>query len=422
MLEGIKGVSTYAQDVDQAFIVVTLITLFLFVVTIGAMLYFVFKYQESKHKREDTKNIKHHTPLEIAWTIIPTILMGIIFYYGLDSLRVQRTMPKDDMAVNIKVTAQRWFWTFEYENGKKSNKLIVPINKDIKLRMTAPENDVLHSFFVPAFRAKEDIVPGLITKLWFNATTLGTYDILCAEYCGTRHSYMTSSVKVLSQEDYISWLEPKAKKDTSSKTSAIEIMQNLGCTGCHSLDSTVLVGPGFKDLYNKEVKITVNGISKTVKRDELYLKNAILYPNKEIVETYSANLMPGFKDVISNDDLQIVLDYFTGKKTIQKSKINAEDLLNNNGCIGCHSIDGSKIVGPSFKNLFNRETKIKKDGNIIKIIADEKYIINAILNPADEIVEGYINMMPAFKDVLNKEEVDAIIEYIKTLDMKDKKE
>lgn len=418
MLEGMKGVSTYAQDVDQAFIVVTLITLFLFVVTIGAMLYFVFKYRESKHKREDTQNIRHHTALEITWTVIPTILMGIIFYYGLDSLRVQRTMPKDDMAINVKVTGQRWFWSYQYENGKKSNTLTIPVDTDIKLTMTAPDNDVLHSFFVPAFRAKEDVVPGQITKLWFNANKIGKYDVLCAEYCGTRHSYMTSYVNVVSNEDYEAWINPKDEDKNSEDAgqSAMDIMQNLGCTGCHSFDDTVIVGPSLNDMYNKDVKITINGESKVVKRDELYLKNALLKPNLEIVDGYTANLMPTFEGVISEKDLEIVLNYFMGKKVVKTKKaLSGEDILNNNGCMGCHSNDGSKIVGPSFKNMFNRATKVKKDGAILEIIADEKYIKNAILNPADDIVDGYINMMPAFKGVLNEAELDAVIKYIKTL-------
>lgn len=418
MIEGMKGVSTYAQDVDQAFIVVTLITLLLFIITIGAMFYFIYKYRETKHKKEDTKNIKHYTPLEIAWTIIPTILMGIVFYYGLESLRVQRTMPKDDMAINVKVTAQRWFWSYQYENGKKSNTLTIPVNTDIKLRMTAPVNDVLHSFFVPAFRAKEDVIPGQITKLWFNANKIGKYDVLCAEYCGTRHSYMASFVNVISKEDYKAWVSPKEEEKNSEDNgkSAIDIMQELGCTGCHSFDGSVIVGPSLNDIYNKDVKITINGKTKVIKRDELYLQNAILKPNLEIADGFSANLMPAFKDVISEKDLEIVLNYFIGKKVKKTKKaISAEDLLNNNGCVGCHSIDGSKIVGPSFKNMFKRVTKVKKDGSVLEIIADEKYIKNSIINPADEIVDGYINMMPAFKGVLSEEELDAVINYIKTL-------
>lgn len=412
MLEGIQGVSTYAADVDIAFAVVMSISLFLFIVTIGSMLYFAYKYRASNHSMEETKNIKHYTPIEIAWTVIPTILMIIIFYFGLDSLRVQRTMPKDSDAINIKVLAQRWSWTFEYENGKKSPELYIPINTNIKLIMTAPKTDVLHSFFVPAFRTKEDIVPGQITKVWFNINKKGKYDIQCAEYCGTRHSYMLSYVNVLSEQEYKSWIKPKEEK---SAKDAMQLMQDYGCTACHSFDGSVLVGPSLKDIYNKKIKVLKEGQVIDIIRDDLYLKNALLRPNMEVVEGFSSDLMPSFKDVIKEEELQIIINYLKGKKEIEKYKINGKEVLQNSGCLGCHSLDGTKMIGPSFKNLYNRKTKINKNGNVLSIKADDKYIKNSILNPSKDIVEGYQNIMPAFENILSEEELDALIEYLKKL-------
>lgn len=168
MLAGIEGVSTFSGEIDKAFYIVNGITLLLFVVTVGAMLYFLFKYSAKKNPPEKTKNIEHYTPIEVAWTVIPSILLGIIFYYGVESLKVQRTMPSDDDSIVVKVLGQRWSWNFEYPNGKKTTNMVIPVNQNVKLLMTAPENDVLHSFFVPAFRVKEDVVPGQTTRLWFN--------------------------------------------------------------------------------------------------------------------------------------------------------------------------------------------------------------------------------------------------------------
>lgn len=413
MLEGIKGVSTYAANVDNAFLIVTLITLFLFVVTIGSMLYFVYRYSSKKNSPEQTKNIKHYTPIEIAWTVIPTILMMIVFYFGLESLRVQRTMPNDNDATIVKVLAQRWSWQYEYENGKKSAELTVPVNTNIKLLMTAPADDVLHSFFVPAFRAKEDILPGVITKLWFNADTKGKYDVQCAEYCGTRHSYMRSYVNVVSQEEFNEFLNPPKKEQAKS---GLELLTENGCIGCHSLDGTRLVGPSFKDIYEKEVIVLEDGVKKTITRNETYLKESILEPKKQVVDTYP-NIMPSFKDRFSDKDLNTIINFLKGEKEESKKEpeVSGLEVIQNNGCIGCHSIDGSKIVGPSFKDLYEKKRIILKDGKTIEMIADEKYLKEAILNPKSEVVEGYPNIMPPFEGILKDEEVDAVIKYIKEL-------
>lgn len=410
MLEGIKGVSSYAANVDTAFLIVTLITLFLFVVTIGSMLYFVYRYRSSKSSVNETKNIKHYTPIEVAWTLIPTILMMIVFYYGLDSLRVQRTMPKDDDAIIIKVLAQRWSWQFEYANGKKSSELTIPVNTNVKLLMTAPKDDVLHSFYVPAFRAKEDVVPGSITKLWFSIEKTGKYDIQCAEYCGTRHSFMRSFVNVVSKEEYEAFLTPpkqEAKKD------AMQILTQNGCTGCHSLDGTKIVGPSFQDIYNKEVVIVENGVKKTIKRDETYLKNSIVNPNAQIVDTYPG-IMPSFKGVLEEEDINTIIKFFKGEKEVeQKPKISGLDIIQNNGCTGCHSLDGTKIVGPSFKGIFKRETTVQTNGTMQKIVAKEEYLKNSITNPKKDVVENYPNIMPSFDGVLKEHEINAIVEYLK---------
>ena len=410
MLEGMEGVSSFAGEIDYAFWTVNLICLFLFVITIGAMFIFLYQYDEKRSKPTDTKNIKHNTPLEIAWTIIPTILMMVIFYIGLDALKIQRTMPADDKAVVVKVIGKKWSFSFEYANGKKSSSLIVPIGQDVKLNMTAPLDDVLHAFYVPAFRIKEDIVPGQITKLWFNATKLGKFDIMCAEYCGTRHAYMRADVKVVSQEEFDEFLNPTV---VAART-AMDVFNETGCIGCHTLDGTVSAGPSFKDIYNKEVKVISNGVTKTVTRDDAYLVRAIDDPDAEVVEGFMAGMMPSFKGALSKEDMTLVLNYFKGIEVkATKPAINGAEVVDINGCIGCHTLDGTPSAGPTFKDIMGRKTKIIKDGKTIEITIDETYLIEAIKNPETEIVEGYQNIMPPFKDVLSDDEVNAIVEYLK---------
>lgn len=423
MLEGMEGVSTYAVDVDRAFLIVNLITLFLFTVTIGSMLYFVYKYRASKNPPENAKNIEHYTPIEIIWTVVPTILLGIVFYYGLDSLRAQRTMPKDNDSIIVKVIGQRWSWNFEYENGKKSPFLMIPVNKNIKLKMTAPVNDVLHSFYVPAFRAKEDVVPGQITQLWFNINKKGKYDIECAEYCGMRHSYMHSYVEVVDEDKYEDWLNPKVVKQEDMKPKGEDLFSQYSCVGCHSMDGTVLVGPSLKDIYNKKVTVTTDSTKREIIRDDNYLKTAILNANKDIVEGFFADMMPVFKDVISDEDVNELIKYIKGtaennnqapKK--EENKISGKELVQNNGCIGCHSTDGSKVVGPSFKGIYGRIEKVTIKNSLKEIIVDDEYIKNSIFKPNDAIVEGYYaGVMPSFENILSDEEIKAIIDYLKTI-------
>lgn len=417
MLEGMQGVSTYAQDIDRALWIVTGLCIFLFVVTIGAMLYFAVKYNAKRNPKENTQNIKHYTPIEIAWTVIPTILLMVMFYYGLDTLRLQRTMPDD--AINVDVVGKRWSWTFTYENGKKTSDLYVPIGTNIKLSLTAPKNDVLHSFYVPAFRTKEDVIPAQTNYLWFNATEVGSYDIECAEYCGTRHAYMLSKVVVLPVHEYEEWYSSSARIP-GQKVEVIEpkgkvLMEQNGCFGCHGMDGNVLVGPALNDIYNKNVRVMIDGETKEVMRDDSYLIESILYPNKHVVEGYTEGMMPAFEGVLSKEDTQEILNYLKGEVPTQKKGVDAKDVLNTNGCLGCHSLDGSKMVGPSFKDIFMRQTKVvTEDGTNKEIIANEEYLINAILKPNKEVVEGYYpGVMPSFDGVLSEEELKSLIHYFK---------
>lgn len=183
--------ATFSADVDQAFWINFWISVVLGLSVIIPMFYFAWKYSADKVKDEDIENVIHNTPLEIAWTLIPTAMLMVLFYYGYTSMRALRTMPAESQSIVVELEGKKWSWMHTYPantNGfvHKSAELYVPVNKNVILKMHAPINDVIHSYFVPAFRMKEDVVPGRVTKQWFNVTELGTYDVECAEYCGTR--------------------------------------------------------------------------------------------------------------------------------------------------------------------------------------------------------------------------------------------
>ncbi len=421
MLEGMKGVSSFAGEVDLAIWVVVGLCIVIFVLVVGVMFYFLYKYSSKRHSRDQIKNIEHNLVLEITWTVAPMILLAVMFYYGYTSLKAMRTIPAQNM--EVKVTGQMWFWTHEYPNGKKTKDLYVPIGENIKLGITAKLNDVLHSYYVPALRLKQDAVPGKIYDAWFKATDTGAFDILCAEYCGTRHSYMLAKVYVLEKEEFDAWYNsdkktPFDKEEKVAVHPGLTLLNDNGCTGCHSLDGSPLVGPSYKDMFGRKVKVTVDGTLKEVLSDEAYLKRAILDPDAELVDGYSGGMMSSYKDVISDEDIDKIIDYIKGGKVEAKvdNKAKAIAILDNNGCTGCHSLDGSMLVGPSYKGMFGRTVKVSVDGSLKEVVSDEAYLKRAILDPDVEVVDGFSGgMMSSYKGILSDEDVDSLVEYFKGL-------
>lgn len=299
--------SNFVEGVDLAFAVITGISLVFLVGITFAMIYFVIKFNKKRHPI--AKNVKESKGLEIIWTVVPTLLVLVMFYYGWVGYAPMRDFPAD--AIQVKATGRMWSWSFEYENGKISPTLIVPINKAVTLNLYSP--DVLHSLYIPAFRVKEDVVPGVNNKMWFEANILGEYDILCAEYCGDRHSYMLSKVEVLSQEEYDAWYT--AKDESANEAEAgLKLLQVNGCVACHSLDGTRLVGPTFKGLWNSTKTVTTGVVSRQVTADAEYIKESIYNPSKDVVDTYP-KVMISYKESINEEQLKQINAYL---KTIGK--------------------------------------------------------------------------------------------------------
>lgn len=311
-----SGASNFVESVDTAFVIILGISLFFLVSITIIMIYFVWRYNKKRNPK--AANTEGNTKLEIIWTAIPTALVLVMFYFGWAGWKPQQELPPD--AMQVKAIARMWSWTFEYENGKMSNKLVLPEDKPVILDLVSV--DVIHSLYIPAFRVKQDMVPGTEKQMWFTPQVTGTYDLFCTEYCGLRHSYMYTDVEILTEEEFREW-------------------------------------------YGKDAATLAEAEGKDVNVDAVAGKN----------------------------------------------------LLEMTGCIACHSLDGSKIVGPSFKGLWNKKEVVVTDGEEREITADSAYIARSIYEPAYDIVKGYREgQMVTYRDQLNDKQVSQIIEYLKTLD------
>jgi len=302
-----NNVSNFVEGVDNAFVVILGISLFFLIAITAVMIWFVIKF--SRKKNPKAKNVKEDMRLEVLWTVIPTILVLIMFYYGWVGYKGMREFPDD--AMHVKATGRMWSWSFEYDNGKVSPTLKVPVNTAVVLDLYSP--DVLHSLYIPAFRIKEDVVPGVNNTMWFEAYEEGEYDILCAEYCGERHSFMLSKVEVMGEESYNEWYG-KDMSEADPIEAGLQILHANGCTACHSLNGSRLVGPSFKGLYGgiKDVLLE-DGSKKSITADEEYIKRSIYEPNVEIVDTYP-KVMISYKQTINEEQLKQITAYLKSIK------------------------------------------------------------------------------------------------------------
>ncbi|MDP3432924.1 MAG: cytochrome c oxidase subunit II [Bacteroidota bacterium] len=307
ILSNTTNASNFVAGVDRSFVIIMGISFVFLIGLTFTMLYFVFKY--NKHKNPVATQIKGSTKLEIIWTIIPTILVLVMFYYGWAGWAPMKKAPDDSF--NIKVTARMWNFTFEYENGKRTDTLFVPMDKAVKLNLVSL--DVIHSLYIPSFRVKEDVVPGREKMVWFIAQREGLYDLFCTEYCGLNHSYMINTVKVMPEQQFNSWYV-----DTTQQVAAItdspaangkRIMKNIGCFACHTVDGSKLIGPSFKGVYGHEVTIITGGKERVVTVDDEYIKRSIYDPNADVVKGFNKGLMMPYEGQLSDEDIVQITEY-----------------------------------------------------------------------------------------------------------------
>jgi len=295
-----SNASNFVQGVDLSFAIILGISVFFLVSITAVMIYFVIRY--NRKKNPTASNIHGNNRLEIIWTVIPTILVLVMFYFGWMGYKPMRSVPKD--AIPIKAYGQMWKWSFEYANGKMSDTLFVPKDKPVKLDLIS--RDVLHSFYIPAFRIKEDVVPGRENMLWFIGQEEGQYNIFCAEYCGDRHSYMLSKVSVLPESEYTRWYNDTT---ASADHPGLVVLKKNACISCHSLDGSKIVGPSFKGVWGMTETVITNDAEREITIDEAYIKHSIVEPNADVVKGFNKGLMISYKDLVSEKEMNDIIEY-----------------------------------------------------------------------------------------------------------------
>ncbi|HTV64733.1 MAG TPA: cytochrome c oxidase subunit II [Bryocella sp.] len=286
-----------AGNVDALFIFLVIISGLMTLLIFTAVIYFAARY---RHQRGvPAEQIEGSTPLEITWSIIPLAVFMVIFAWGAVVYFKSRTPPRD--ATEVYVVAKQWMWKMEHAEGQREiNELHVPVGRDVKLIMTS--QDVIHSFFVPAFRMKQDVLPGRYTVAWFRATQPGTYHLFCSQYCGTQHSGMIGSIVVMEPAQYEAWMSGGSTGPLSA--TGEKLFAELGCSTCHRTD-TQGRGPNLQGVFGKPVLLQDG---RTVTADENYIRESILDPGAKIVNGFKP-VMPTFQGLVSEEQLNALVAY-----------------------------------------------------------------------------------------------------------------
>jgi cytochrome c oxidase subunit 2 len=291
--------STTAQQVDWLFFAVAGVMLFFCIVVFVPILFFAVKYRRGS--RADRSNPTSRSIfLEAGWTLFPTLLGLGLFGWGAVVYFHMEQPPPD--ALEVQVVGKQWMWKLQHAEGKREiDELHVPVGRIVVLTLTS--QDVIHSFFIPAFRVKQDAVPGRYTHEWFKATKPGEYHLFCSEYCGTDHSQMIGRVVVMAPLDYEQWLQSGPPTE-SLALSGERLFRDRGCSGCHGTNSSVHAPP-LENLYGKPRPLSNGGM---VTANDRYLRDAIVTPGKEIAAGYE-NVMPSYAGQLSEEEIMQLIAY-----------------------------------------------------------------------------------------------------------------
>ncbi len=294
--------SPTADSTDALFHFINEVSLVLLIGITIALIYFAIKYRR-RSEDDETPVITHNNTLEITWSVVPLLICFVIFGWGYTGWLNLKSVP--DNAYEIQVNGFKWGWNVKYDNGAQTlNEIHVPEGRPVKIVLQS--SDVLHSFFVPDYRVKHDVVPGRYTYVWFEAEEAGESIVFCTEYCGTGHSDMLAKVIVHTEEDFQTWLEKNGGGGSGTPVEQGEqLVQLQGCSTCHSDDGTRLIGPSFKGLWESEETLS-DGSTVTV--DENYLRESILNPGAKIVESYD-NVMTPYEGRISDEEITNIIEY-----------------------------------------------------------------------------------------------------------------
>ena len=299
--------SNFVEGVDRAFIIILGFSFLFLIVLTFLMIYFIVKYRRSKHPK--AVQIEGSTKLEIAWTGGALLLVLVLFYFGWAGWKPMMTPPDD--AMEIKAIARMWKFQFVYDNGRVTDTLYVPVNQPVVLDLVAL--DVIHSLYIPAFRVKEDMVPGLKKDMWFRAQREGEFDLFCAEYCGLQHSYMYTGVNVLSEQDFDRWYTDTTAALPAAGVPAweagLDVLRKNGCNVCHSSDGSKLVGPSYLGVFGNTRIVETDGVEREVVADSVYIRTAIYDPDADIVEGYNRGLMLSYEGLVTEEEIGLILEY-----------------------------------------------------------------------------------------------------------------
>jgi cytochrome c oxidase subunit II len=293
------GASTVAGEVDAIYYFLILVSLVFGGIIVIGLVYSAIRYRKgSKSSRAGAVN--EHLGLELAWSLIPLAIAIGIFVWS-SRVFINMHVPPED-AMEVYIVGKQWMWKIQHPQGNREiNTLHVPVGKPVKLIMTS--QDVIHSFYIPAFRIKQDVLPGRYTTQWFEATTPGEYHLFCAEYCGTSHSGMIGKVIVMEPADYEQWLAGTVGGAEMATTGQL-LFQQFGCQTCHKKDAGQR-GPALDGLFGSQVKLT-NG--NTVVADQEYIRESILSPSAKVVAGYQV-LMPMYRTQLTQEQLNQLVEY-----------------------------------------------------------------------------------------------------------------
>ncbi|MGA2963056.1 MAG: cytochrome c oxidase subunit II [Candidatus Korobacteraceae bacterium] len=292
--------SKMAHQVDYLYFFLVGTTAFFTLLIVAMVGFFSWRYRRKKNPV--ATQIEGSNALEMTWTLIPTVIAMFIFVWGA-ALYFSETRPPRN-AMEVYAVGKQWMWKFQHQEGQREiNVLHVPVDRDVRMIMTS--QDVIHSFFVPAFRIKADVLPGRYTSTWFHATVPGTYHLFCSQYCGTQHSGMVGEVVVMEPAAYQQWAA--SGSDGSLASEGEKAFMQYGCSMCHRADYQGR-GPNLVGLFGKPVLLDDG---RTVVADESYLRESIVYPGAKIVSGFK-NIMPNFLGQISEEELISLVAYIKG--------------------------------------------------------------------------------------------------------------
>jgi cytochrome c oxidase subunit 2 len=284
--------STIAEGIDLLYFFLAGVSLFFSALIFGLILYFAIRFRDRGDGRAARANIRKSLLLELAWSFIPFVIVMVVFGWGASLFFSNSRVPGD--AMDIYVVGRQWMWKIQHEGGRREiNELHVPVGRPV--RLTLASEDVIHSFYIPAFRVKQDVVPGRFQTMWFEATRTGEYHLFCAEYCGTEHSLMAGRIIVMEPDGFQRWLEGGG--DAPPAEEGRRLFSELNCGNCHGEGQTI--GPDLAGLFGGEVELQSGEV---LVADDDYVRRAIIDPTADITAGYQP-LMPSYNGQVTEEEL-----------------------------------------------------------------------------------------------------------------------